>query len=364
MITKADDYPVHQKPTPIAEVGTSRNFYDRYFFNGYSSDDKIFFGAALCVYPNLNIMDAAFTIAYQGVQHNVRASRILDLERLDTVVGPIEVKVIEPLQKLQVLVDDKDSGINVDIIFDGFTEVLQEPQMYLYDGPRKTMDTCRMVQHGSWTGKIKIKDQIINVDKDIFNGSRDRSWGIRPVGAYDSQPTAPMSLPQFYWLWNPAHFQDFTTQFHFVDDSEGNLVNGHAVLQYRNKKEKETFSDLEKSVEYFEGSRRVKSLIINALDKNKDKVNLQITPQKRVFMCGLGYMHQEWGHGHFKGENERTYDTYNLDEDPHDPPFLHIQSISDITFSRKKETYVGSCILEELILGPHKPSGFEDLFDR
>ena len=68
--------------------------------------------------------------------------------------------------------------------------------------------------------------------------------------------------------------------------------------------------------------------------------------------------------GHFKGENERTYDTYNLDEDPHDPPFLHIQSISDITFSRKKETYVGSCILEELILGPHKPSGFEDLFDR
>ncbi len=266
--------------------------------------------------------------------------------------------------KLQVLVDDKDSGINVDIIFDGFTEVLQEPQMYLYDGPRKTMDTCRMVQHGSWTGQIKIKDEIINVDKDTFNGSRDRSWGIRPVGAYDSQPTAPMSLPQFYWLWNPAHFQDFTTQFHFVDDSEGNLVNGHAVLQYRNKKEKETFSDLEKSVEYFEGSRRVKSLIINALDKNKDKVNLQITPQKRVFMCGLGYMHQEWGHGHFKGENERTYDTYNLDEDPHDPPFLHIQSISDITFSRKKETYVGSCILEELILGPHKPSGFEDLFDR
>ena len=364
MITKADDYPIHQKPTPIAEVGTSRNFYDRYFFNGYSSDDKIFFGAALCVYPNLNIMDAAFTIAYQGIQHNVRASRILDLERLDTVVGPIQVKVIEPLQKLQVLVDDKDSGINVDIIFDGFTEVLQEPQMYLYDGPRKTMDTCRMVQHGSWIGQITIKDEIININKDIFVGSRDRSWGIRPVGAYDSQPSAPMSLPQFYWLWNPAHFQDFTTQFHFVDDSEGNLVNGHAVLQYRNKKEKETFSYLEKSVEYFEGSRRVKSLIINALDKNKDKVNLQIIPQKRVFMCGLGYMHQEWGHGHFKGENERTYDTYNLDEDPHDPPFLHIQSISDITFSRKKETYVGSCILEELILGPHKPSGFEDLFDR
>ena len=38
MITKADDYPIHQKPSPVAEVGTSRNFYDRYFFNGYSKD--------------------------------------------------------------------------------------------------------------------------------------------------------------------------------------------------------------------------------------------------------------------------------------------------------------------------------------
>jgi len=364
VLTKGDDFPIHQKASPLAEVGSSRNFYDRYFFNGYSSEDEIFFGAVLCVYPNLNIMDAAFTIAHKGIQHNVRASRILNLERLDTVVGPIEVKVIEPLQKLQVLVSDKDSGVNVDITFDGFTEVLQEPQMFLYDGPRKTMDTCRMVQHGSWTGQIKIGDFTIDIDQEKFVGTRDRSWGVRPVGAYDSQPPVPMSLPQFYWLWNPAHFDDFTTQFHFVDDSDGNIVNGHSILQYKNKREKETFSDLEKTVEYFKGSRRVKFLEINALDKNKDNINLKVTPKTRVFMCGLGYMHQEWGHGHFKGENERTYDTYNLNEDPHDPPFLHIQSISDVTLLRKEKTYNGSCILEELILGPHLPSGFKDLFDR
>ena len=92
MLTKGDDFPIHQKASPLAEVGSSRNFYDRYFFNGYSSEDEIFFGAVLCVYPNLNIMDAAFTIAHKGIQHNVRASRILNLERLDTVVGPIEVR--------------------------------------------------------------------------------------------------------------------------------------------------------------------------------------------------------------------------------------------------------------------------------
>ena len=43
MITKADDYPIHQLPHPVSEVGTERNFYDRYFFNGYSKKDDFYF---------------------------------------------------------------------------------------------------------------------------------------------------------------------------------------------------------------------------------------------------------------------------------------------------------------------------------
>ena len=35
-LTKADDYPIHQISKPVSEVGSERNFYDRYFFNGYS----------------------------------------------------------------------------------------------------------------------------------------------------------------------------------------------------------------------------------------------------------------------------------------------------------------------------------------
>ena len=51
----------------------------------------------LCVYPNLNIMDGSFTLAYEGKQYNSRVSRYLNLERLDTRVGPLSVEVIEPL---------------------------------------------------------------------------------------------------------------------------------------------------------------------------------------------------------------------------------------------------------------------------
>ena len=34
MLTRGDDYPIHQTPEPIAYAGSDRNFYDRYFFNG------------------------------------------------------------------------------------------------------------------------------------------------------------------------------------------------------------------------------------------------------------------------------------------------------------------------------------------
>ena len=43
MLTKGDDYPIHQTPEPIAYAGSDRNFYDRYFFNGYSPDGRDFY---------------------------------------------------------------------------------------------------------------------------------------------------------------------------------------------------------------------------------------------------------------------------------------------------------------------------------
>ena len=105
MITKGDDYPIHQLPIPVAEVGTERNFYDRYFFNGYNKDGTIFFATALCVYPNLNLIDGSFVLVFDGTQHNFRYSDVLNQERLDTSVGSLQVQVIEPLKELKVIVD-------------------------------------------------------------------------------------------------------------------------------------------------------------------------------------------------------------------------------------------------------------------
>src|SRR6185503_6001449 len=117
MLSRADDYPIHQLPEPIATAGSDRNFYDRYFFNGYTPDGSLFFAVALGVYPHLNVMDAAFSIVRDGVQHNLRASRLLNMERMDTCVGPIAIEVIEPLKRLRVRVDENAHGMRADLMF-------------------------------------------------------------------------------------------------------------------------------------------------------------------------------------------------------------------------------------------------------
>ena len=120
---------------------------------------------------------------------------------------------------------------------------------------------------------------------------------------------------------------------------------------------------MEKKLTYSKGTRRISKLTINSQRKDGSEISLNITPKYHIFMCGLGYMHPEWGHGFFKGEDESYYDFYNLDKDPHDPPFLHIQAVSDFKFVEKGKSFSGIGVIEQLFVGPHKISGLEGLFD-
>ena len=58
MLSKLDDYPVHQTSEPLAHPASSdRHVYDRYWFNGYQDDGAFYFGIGAALYPNLEIMD-------------------------------------------------------------------------------------------------------------------------------------------------------------------------------------------------------------------------------------------------------------------------------------------------------------------
>ena len=122
--------------------------------------------------------------------------------------------------------------------------------------------------------------------------------------------------------------------------------------------------DLKKEIHYKEGTRRIAKAEFSARKQDGTEVVWTLTPKYHIYMCGLGYMHPEWGHGQFHGEKQSLYDFYDLSEDPHDPPFLHIQAICEFELSENQSKIKGIGALEQLLIGPHAPSGFEDLLDR
>ena len=79
-----------------------------------------------------------------------------------------------------------------------------------------------------------------------------------------------------------------------------------------------------------------------------------------LFCKGLGYQHDEWKHGIWKGEIEIGYEVWDLSEiDPADYTFFHTHQMAKATLGSEK----GFGMLENLVIGRHDPSGFKDFFD-
>ena len=364
MLTKADDYPVHQLPEPIAVAGTDRNFYDRYFFNGYTLDGHIFFACALGVYPHLNVMDAAFSVIVDGVQHNLRASRLLNSERMDTRVGPIEIRVIEPLKKLRVQVHENEHGITADLTFEARAKAVEEPRFTYRHGPRTVMDYTRLTQNGLYEGHIDVKGARIDIDYGMVLGTRDRSWGVRPIGLSDPQVMAPPKPPQFYWLWAPLNFPDRFMLYHNNAEASGRPWNTASVMGDLGDAEPLHMASCRSQISYKSGTRHAKAAVIEVADEEGREWRAELTPRFNFYMSGIGYTHPEWGHGHYKGENALGYDTYDLAQiNENAPMFLHVQAFVTARLAGADGERVGAGVLEQLVIGPHAPSGFKDLLD-
>ncbi len=365
MLSKADDYPIHQTPEPIAHAGSDRNFYDRYFFNGYSQDGSVFFAVAMGVYPNLNIIDAAFCVVIDGVQHNLRASRHLNMERMDTRVGPIAIEVLEPLERLRVRVESPAHGISANIVFHARALPVEEPRFIRRTGPRVTMDYTRLTQNGAYEGEITIEGRTISLSRTQHLGTRDRSWGIRPVGAAESQPPAPAPAPQFFWLWAPCNFADRFSLYHLNADALGSAWNTAAVIGGLGRVPPLHMQACTSSLVLKKGTRHAQSASIDLVAPDGERLNITMTPQWNFCMSGLGYLHPEWGHGHNKGPEAVAYDTHDLARiDETQFAFLHVQAFSSVVLTDGNgKRHAGAGVLEQLILGPYQPLNLAGILD-
>jgi hypothetical protein len=373
VLSKFDDYPIHQIPAPIAHPATGdRNAYDRYWFNGYQDDGEFYFGIGSAIYPNLGILDCGFSIVRHGEQHAFHGSRRAPLEPTEVEVGPFRLEVLEPMRRLKMTLDENETGVAAELTFTARTAAVEEGRQTAYrGGPRLVMDVTRFAQFGRWDGWISYAGERVTVDPARVLGTKDRSWGVRPVGRPDPAPApAPPSEVQAFFPWAPLHWEDRCTHFGVFEDRYGNMWHWDgAVLPVYGRPEDipgsedpatEKLAGVGHEIEYLPGTRRAARARITLVRATGEREEIDLEPLICFRMKGIGYSHPEWGHGMWKGELAIGGESWQVaDLDPMALENQHIQQVVRATSGDR----VGVGVLEQICLGPHARYGFTGLLD-
>ena len=362
VLTKGDDFPIHQTPEPVALTTGERNFYDRYFFNGYGPDGSNFFAIAFGVYPQLGVVDAHFSCIRGGIQHCLHVSREMGEERMDLSAGPIRIEIVEPLKQVRVVLDNGE-GISADITFTARSAPIEEPRFTYRQGARLVMDYTRMTQNCAVEGWISVDDER----RDLIDGSlgtRDRSWGIRPIGASDAQPSAPPKNPQFFWQWTPVNFPTRSVFFHLNADQTGAAWNTRAVIAPNGAAQGEACEVAGPVMDspLKPGSRWPDGGVLTIPGESgaaAEQFTFRIVG--RFQMRGLGYTSPDWGHGLYQGALKIEREDFTLDDlDPLEIPNFHVQMLCEVSGADGES---GFGIFEQLLFGAYDPLGLKGLTD-
>jgi hypothetical protein len=357
VLTSLDDFPIHQTSRPVAHVTGGPNHYDRYFFNGYTADGSIFFAVALGLYPNRLVIDGAFSVVRAGEQVNVYASGRCPDDRSRTRIGPLRVEVLRPMEELRVTLDATEHGVSADLVFRARTRAVEEPHFSLHDGIRTVFDYTRFTQFGTWEGWVAVDGARIECDPAEVLGSRDRSWGVRPVG--ERAPGPPL-LTQLYWLWAPVNFPDRCTHFDVQEHADGRRWHESGVVVPVGTEPAEVATSVDYRAGWVPGTRFVEWFEADFHRPDGSVDRLRLEPILHFQMAGLGYLNHDWRHGEWKGELAVGADRWVLPvPDPLAFDRLHIQALCRATFGGAE----GVGVLEQLVLGPHAPTGLREWSD-
>ncbi len=366
VLSSFDDYPIHQTSRPVAHPSSGDvNCYDRYFFNGYSPDGALYFALAMGLYPNRHVADAAFSVVVDGAQQvNVHASmRAPDDRRAATSIGPIRVEVIEPLRVLRLVVDAPEHGLRADLTFRHRSAAYEEPHFFLRSGVRVMFDYTRLTQFGTWEGWVEVDGARVECSPTEVMGSRDRSWGVRPVGERVQLGAPTGGDPQFFWLWAPLSFPGFCTHFDVNEEANGHRWHEVAALLPVDGTPAHDMRAVDWSIDWEPGTRNARTAELRFHDRDGATTTIELVVRFNFQMLGIGYGHPEWSHGVWKGELAVGGDRWTLPvPDPCAFHHIHVQAFCEATCTLPSgEIARGAGILEQMVLGAHAPSGFTDL---
>jgi hypothetical protein len=357
-----DEYPLHQSPLSLSYVGSSdRNFYDRCYFNAHDRDGGTFLVTGLGYFPNLGVKDAYAAVRRGDKQWVVRCSDAIDDDRLTPSVGPYRIEVVEPLHRVRIVCDATAYGVGFDLTWDGSFPAIDEERHQMRSGRRTIIDTWRFAQLGTWSGTLHVDGTDTQVTPDVWLGSRDRSWGIRPVG--ESEPAGrPVHDDSFgfWWLYVPLRFEQFAIVLIAQEDGSGHRTLNDAVRIWPDGRV-DQLGWPRVQIDYRSGSRHPEHARISLAERDGSPITIDVEPSVFVPLhigCGYGG-DPDWLHGAWRGEKWIEGSVYDFgdDEVAARVPWGVVDYVARATCADA----VGWGLFEHGTIGRHTPSGFSDL---
>jgi hypothetical protein len=360
-----DEFPIHQIPAPIEWVGSDRNFYDRSYWNAHDRTGDLMLITGIGYYPNLGTKDAFLLLRRGDEQTALHFGDRLDSDRLNQHCGNYRLEVVEPLKTSRLIIEETE-GIALDITWRGlFPAIPEQRHIMRAGGHRATLDAQRFAQVGSWEGSLSVDGQEYTLTPDTWRGSRDRSWGIRPVG--ESEPAGAPGAPPFdgmWWLYVPIAFDDFAMIIIIQEEPDGRRILNDCHRVWPDGRTEQLGWPLV-TTNYRSGTRT--PLNGTAVFRTPDGTDVTVELESllpAVIHVGGGYGgDSDWGHGQWRGEGFSERVTYDM-TDPQivgRVPFGLTDSVGRAVWREEgKPPLEGWGLYEHGVIGVHRPSGFND----
>ncbi|MEV6115446.1 hypothetical protein AB0L59_23770 [Streptomyces sp. NPDC052109] len=349
-----DEYPVHQVPLSMKHVATGdRNAYDRCIFHVFDHAGRALLILGLGVYPNLGVIDAYATLRTGDSLHAVRASDALDEDRMRLAVGPLRIEVPRPLRQLRLICEDE--RLSYDLTWTAAFPALWEPHHLQRRGDRLTLEGCRFVQAGTAEGVIRAGGAEFRVTGDDWTGTRDRSWGVRPVPGEDGgRLAADHPAEGFHWIWCPVRFEDRFLMVITQEDADGHRSLNDATLVRPGRRDRQ-LGWPQAEIGYRSGTRHPERAVIHLGDaRESHKLDVEILASSPLAL-GAGYPPaDDWQHGTWRGPGWTDRRTYDMTL-PHP---LAGYGVTDHSARFRLDGQTGHGIFEHGSFGRHDPSGF------
>ncbi|MER6051223.1 hypothetical protein ABT168_27870 [Streptomyces sp. NPDC001793] len=392
-----DEYPIHQAPLSMRQVATSdRNAYDRCIFHVLDHSGRALLIAGLGVYPNTGVIDAYATLRLGDRLHAVRASDALTDDRMALTVGPLTITVEEPLHRLRLTCDPEPSaalsasapafgremppepggtptadGLSFDLTWTASFPAVWEPHHTQHRGGRLILEGRRFVQAGTCTGTIRAGGERLTVTAGEWTGTRDRSWGVRPIPGEDGgRAAAETPTEGFHWIWCPVRFDDRFVMVIMQEDADGHRTVNEALLVRDGAPDRQLgwpYAD----ISYRPGTRHPERAVLHLTDPARKPLELTAEiltssplalgagypPPSSQLRSSRGDPHaDDWQHGTWRGRGWTDRRVYDLSD-----PAAHPHTAYGVTDHAARFTLDGRTgygIFEHGSFGRHDPSGF------